>query len=287
MSVWCAGRGRRAGDEGVAIIAALWAASLAAVIVISVSQLTRADAGTVRDRGALAQLHAATDAAINVAILAMLGPQQTQPPVTGRPFKIDVAGHSSTVTVLDEAGRIDLNRANAATLKLVLASAGSDGAEADDLVRRIMQHRTPPQDSLGGGGDSGGATIGYSPASIPFQTVGDLRWVPGMNAALYDRVAPLLTVYSQAADVDPTFATDRVLALFAGVSPVAKQALDERRAAARDGRPPPESPGVALGHAYTIAAEAKDPSSGAVARRTAVVRLTGQQDAPLLVYRWD
>lgn len=276
---------RPAQDEGVAILAALWVAAVAALIGISVAQITRADAVLVRDQVAAVQLQTAADAAINVAILAMLGPAPAQPPVTGAPFTVAAAGHDSRVTVLDEAGKVDLNRANADTLRLLLAAAGADGGEADELVRRILRQRTPPDGSLDGAGGSGAVT--YDPRAIPFQTVGDLKWVAGMREALYDRVAPMLTVYSQASTVDPTFASDAVLAAFSTVSPVAKQALESRRAAARDGRPPPDSPGVALGHAYTITAEARDEAIGAVARAVAVVRLTGQRQAPLLVYRWD
>ena len=280
-------RWRRAEDEGVAIIAALWVASLAAVIGISVSQMTFADAQLVRDQRAVAQLHAATDAAVNVSILAMLGPQQTQPPVTGTAFPVQVAGHTATVTVLDEAGKIDLNRAGPAVLKLLLSTAGAGGGEADDLVRRIVDRRAPPAGGGSGGGRGSGGALAYDPQAMPFQTVGDLRSIPGMAPALYDRIAPMLTVYSQAANLDPTFATDAVLEMLGTVSPVARQALAARRTAARDGRPGAESPGVALGHAYTIVAEATDTASGAVARRTAVVRLTGERQTPLLVYRWD
>jgi hypothetical protein len=40
-----------------------------------------------------------------------------------------------------------------------------------------------------------------------------------------------------------------------------------------------------LGHAYTITAELHGPAPARVVR-TAVVRVTGQPLAPLLIYRW-
>jgi hypothetical protein len=40
-----------------------------------------------------------------------------------------------------------------------------------------------------------------------------------------------------------------------------------------------------LGHAYTITAELHGPAAARVVR-TAVVRVTGQPLAPLLIYRW-
>jgi general secretion pathway protein K len=149
-----------------------------------------------------------------------------------------------------------------------------------------MQQRSPPENLPGRVSDNGDVSA-YRPQNMSFQNIGDLRLLPGMTPALFERIAPMLTVYSQAADVNPVFATDEVLNLFSDESPIARQALEARQVARRHDREPPQKQGVALGHAYTITAEATDPGARAVSRQTAVVRLTGHRDAPLLVYRWD
>jgi len=283
------GRGRARDsvrDDGVAIISAVWVAAFVALIAVSVMQMTRTSATTVRDQSVVAQLGAATDGAVNATILMMLGPEDSQPPVTGRPFNVAIGGQQVRVTLLDEAGKIDINRASDAVLKLLLNASGADRATADVIVRAIIRHRSPSE-NLPGEGSGNGDVSAYKSRNMSFQNIGDLRLLAGMTPTLFERIAPMLTVYSQAADVDPTFATDAVLGLFGAVSPIAKQALEERRAARRQGRALPQSPVVALGHAYTISAEASDPGAKAVSRQTAVFRLTGQRDAPLLVYRWD
>src|SRR5215475_1194145 len=108
-------RGARS-ERGIAIVAALWASAIFAVIVLSVMQIVRADARVGRGRTDVAELSAMADAAVNLTILSMLGPQTAQPPVNGTPFTVSFAGHTIRVTVLDEAGKIDLNMASIATL---------------------------------------------------------------------------------------------------------------------------------------------------------------------------
>ena len=273
-------------DDGVAIIAAVWIAGFVALIAVSVMQMTRTGATTIRDQSVVAQLGAATEGAVNATILAMLGPEDSQPSVMGRSFTVTIGERKVRVTVLDEAGKIDINRASDAVFTLLLTAAGAARAPTSAVVRAVMRQRNPPENPPGGSGE-GGDVSGYTPRNTTFQNIGDLRLLPGMTPALFERIAPMLTVYSQAADVNPTFATDEVLNLFSTVSPVAQQALEARQVARRHDREPPQSQGVALGHAYTIIAEATDPGAQAVSRQTAVVRLTGQRDAPLLVYRWD
>ncbi len=46
-----------------------------------------------------------------------------------------------------------------------------------------------------------------------------------------------------------------------------------------------ERPAIMLGHAFTITAEADGPNALRVLR-SAVIRLTGRQNAPFSIYRW-
>ena len=96
-------------DRGIAIVAALWASAILAVIVVSVLQLVRADAKLGRGREDVAELGAIADGAVNITVLALLGPAAAQWPVNGTPVTIPFAGHDVQVSVQDEAGKIDLN----------------------------------------------------------------------------------------------------------------------------------------------------------------------------------
>jgi general secretion pathway protein K len=265
-------------ERGIAIVAALWAAAIFAVIVLSVMQIVRADATVGRGRTDVAELGATADAAVNITILSLLGPRTAQPPVNGVPFTVPFADHTVRVTVLDESGKIDLNMASVATLNQLLIKAGLDTNAAAGLAARINAWR-----GTRSGNDNNTENAGHSTL---FQSVAELELVPGMTQELYRRLAPLLTVYSQTQGIDPAVSTLDVLNVYRATDSNAEAAwrrLEEVRAGIA---PPAPSPGVAIGHAFTITAVAEG-SASARAVRTATVRLTGQAAAPLMIYRWN
>jgi general secretion pathway protein K len=266
-------------ERGIAIVAALWAAAIMAVIVLSVLQIVRADARVGRGREDVAQLNGIADAAVNISILSLLGPQATQPPVNSVPFNVPFAGYTARVTVQDEAGKIDLNMANDIVLRQLLIDAGLDTGAANDVASNIIAWRGTPAD---GQASSEGTTSHKS----RLQSVEELQLVPGVTPELYRRIEPLVTVYSQTPWIDPAFSGLPVLNVFRSIDSNA-EAVWRRREEQRLGvRLPDPVPGVALGHAFTITAEVNGPASARVIR-TAVVRLTGQAQVPLLIYRWN
>lgn len=262
-------------ERGIAIVSALWGSAIIAVIVLSVLQLIRADAGIGRSRADVAALTATADAAINIAILRLVSAPAAQPPVDATPFTIPFAGYEVRMSVRDEAGKIDANMANAATLQQALMSVGADVDVARQIAATIIAWREPPER----GGRNEGASYSY------LQSVEELQLVPGMTPELYRRVESLLTVYSHASFITPAFSTPAVLNVFraldSGADAEYRRMEDERLGL----RPRASSPGVSLGHAFTITAEVRGGGSARVVR-TAVIRLTGQRQAPLLIYRW-
>jgi general secretion pathway protein K len=258
-------------EGGFAIIAALWAAALLAIMTLSILQIVGADARVGRGREDVATLNNVADAAVNIAILAMLGPRATQPPVNAAPFAVPFDGYIAQVRVQDEAGKIDLNMANVATLRAVLTNAGLDSGASIDIANRILVLR--------------GENAATSSAQR-LQSVEDLQSVVGITPEILSRVVPLVTVYSQTSWIDPAFATLNVLNVFRTIDPNAEAAWrrkEQERAGLRGADP---SPGVALGHAFTITAEVVGPAASRVVR-VAIIRLTGQKQQPLLIYAWN
>jgi general secretion pathway protein K len=240
-------------------------------------QIVRADATVGRGRTDVAELGATADAAVNITILSMLGPRTSQPPVNGAPFTIAFEGRSIRVTVLDESGKIDLNMASVETLSRLLIDAGLDTGAAAGLAARIDAWRGTRMVS----NDS--ENVGHRSL---FQSIAELELVPGMSAEVYRRIAPLITVYSQTQGINPAFSSLAVLNVYRSTDANAEAAwrrLEEERAGIRT---PDPSPGVAIGHAFTITAVAEGAASSRAAR-TATIRLTGQAKAPLMIYRWN
>jgi general secretion pathway protein K len=272
-------------DRGIAIVAALWASAILAVVVLSVLQLVRADARLGRGREDLAELGAVADAAVNITVLALLGPAAAQWPVNGAAVGVPFAGHDVQVSVQDEAGKIDLNTTGEPILRQLLTGAGLDGEAARRLAESIVTWRQSPEGNRASAVNSNAYAAGYGPRSALFQSVEELQLVTGMTQDLYRRIAPLLTVYSQTPWIDPSFSSEAVLAVLSAVDANAEAALRQLEEERLGVRPPAASPGVVLGHAYTITAELHGPAAARVVR-TAVVRVTGQPLAPLLIYRW-
>jgi general secretion pathway protein K len=272
-------------DRGIAIVAALWASAILAVIVVSVLQLVRADARLGRGREDVAQLGAIVDAAVNLTVLALLNPKAAQWPVNGAPVAVPFAGHDVQVSVQDEAGKIDLNTTGEPILRQLLIGAGLDAEAARGLAESIVAWRESEESSRARGRSIGVSAAGYGPRNALFQSVEELQLVPGMTQELYRRIAPLLTVYSQTPWIDPAFSSVAVLTVLSAVDGNAEAALRRLKEEGLGVRPPAASAGVVLGHAYTITAELHGDAAARVVR-TAIVRVTGQPRAPLLIYRW-
>jgi general secretion pathway protein K len=234
---------------------------------MSVLQLARSDTRTNRGVRDVAELGAIADAAVNMTILAMLGPPATRPTVNTGPAAVRFAGVDVQVSIMDESGKIDLNIVSASALGKVLAAVGVDPAQADGMAEQIVAARS----AATGGQD--------------YQSVAALQLVPGMTPAVYRRLAVLLTVYSQSQWIDPSYASLDALSMFrvfdSGADNAWRQLVEQRTGL----RPAPSrKPGVVVGHAFTITAEAA--AAGARVTRVAAVRLTGQPQSPLLVYGW-
>ena len=86
--------------------------------------------------------------------------------------------------------------------------------------------------------------------------------------------------------VDPAYAEEAVLRVFSISDATARAELQRLQDVKRGIAAPQRSPGVTLGHAYTVTAEVRG-NAGARAVRSAVIRLTDRRQSPVLIYRWD
>ena len=84
----------------------------------------------------------------------------------------------------------------------------------------------------------------------------------------------------------PAYAEEAVLRVFSISDATARTELQRLQDVKRGIAAPQRSPGVTLGHAYTVTAEVRG-NAGARAVRSAVIRLTDRRQSPVLIYRWD
>jgi general secretion pathway protein K len=267
------------------IVATLWSLTLLAAISASL-----AFTGNIAYRLAQNSFHVAyddalADAAVNLAVLALLDSRtDNRRLMDAVDQKMDLGGASIRIRIQDELGKIDLNQTDGSTLVKLFQSAGIDPAAAEALVDKVLDWReSSPFKRVDGAKADEYRAAGYDylPRNGPFQSVDELTLVMGMTRDLYQRVEPALTVYSGRQFVDPQFATPEVLAALPSIANAPAAAAGQSTGSATVA-PISGISGNAInllkGHAFTIDTEIS--RSTDVARHHCAVRLTGNPADP-------
>jgi general secretion pathway protein K len=279
---------RRRDERGIALASVLW--GMAALSLIAAAMLSSSMNAAHIARNSWTQLQAenAADTAIQRAIFSLFDPRADRRlPVDGTTQALTVNGQSVSVSIQDEAGRIDVNYANRDLLRDVFKAAGAPAQDADALADRVADWRAP-----GSAHNLNGATAddyrragdSYVPRGRPFQSTGEVGLVMGMTPALFARIEPALTVYSHSPNFDMRAAPREVLMAIPGMDETKADQMVSYRA------PPPAGAGLyyglvnPIGHAFTITATTAD--GGAHMSRQAIVMVSGDPAHPVWVLDW-
>jgi general secretion pathway protein K len=165
-----------------------------------------------------------------------------------------------------------------ARARSLFEAAGVRGARLNQLTASLMNWIDGQQRP------DGATAADYAPYDLrlreePMKAVGELMAVRGMDRALFDRIAPAITVFSDDATLfDPATAT-----------PFARKVMAAAEVAGREesgDEPPAKTSGILadvendyVGRPLTVRVTARD-RRGGLYRRTAVVELTGQPSEP-------
>jgi hypothetical protein len=118
----------------------------------------------------------------------------------------------------------------------------------------------------------------WSARDAAFSSVEELRFLPGMRQALFECMAPLVTVHSRRAGLDLESAPPMLVAALTGsvIEP-----------ATQDDAPPPDAPRrqLPLNGTYHIYASV-GASAGTVASIEAVVYISRSSDQPYTILEW-
>jgi general secretion pathway protein K len=285
------------GQRGIALVLALWLTILLTVIASGFAFSMRSEAIAARNAISLAQARAAADGAVERTLFELSRPQ-----VPGITWVADGTLHiwndgdiEIRVVAVNESAKIDLNFANEALLKGLLATAGGLDAQATARVSdAIMDWRDADDLRRPNGAEEPeyrAANLKYGPANAPFETVGEVSRVLGVTPDLYARIVPSLTVYSRQPGIDSLTASRDVLLALPGATPeMVDDYLVRRGQAIEQGLTPPPFPpaqGFTTGPtaALRIHAEASLPD-GVTFAREAVVRRSPDARRPLIVLAW-
>jgi general secretion pathway protein K len=244
-------------QRGVALILVIWVVMLLMVIAGSFLYAMRTEAQAARNAAVIARGDALAQAAVSRALIELFKPPGG-PDVwlrDGAPREWAFEGAAVQVRFSDESAKIDVNTANNELLKGLFRHAGASDDEAAALLDAVLDWRD--QDSLKrpyGAEEPDYAHAGFKgrPANGPFQSTEELQLVLGMRPEAYQRIAPMITVFSRQSGVNVHLAARDVLLAIPNVTPEQVDAfIAERDAARADKRVPPIFPAAGAYASYS------------------------------------
>ena len=233
-------------DRGVALILVLWVITLLTVMALGLTATQRTESTLTANAMDDARFRAAADAAVAYAVLNLLAPDgpdltagqdaadtpSVQWVPDGSPHLWTFAEVPVAISVGNEASRLDLNTADAASLAALMVGLGVSDDDASTLADRILDWRDPDDLTIILGAedpDYEAAGLPYGAKDDRFSSVEELGEVLGMTPDLYRRLAPEVTVDSASGQVNQQFASAAVLSAVNGLTlDEAERAVDRR-----------------------------------------------------------
>jgi general secretion pathway protein K len=283
-------------QTGIALVLALWLTVLLTVVASGFAFSMRSEALAARNAVSLAEARAIADGAVERTAYELMRPRVTDAwTFDGQAHRWTEGPATVVVTAVDEAAKIDINAAPDLLLKnLLIVVGGLEEPAAGALVDAIVDWRDPDELRRPNGAELPeyrAANSKYAPANAPFETIGEVARVLGMTAAVFQRIAPLITVYSRQPGVNPATADRNVLLALPNTTTEAVDAyLELRTQALANKLPAPPFPAAqAFGSGpvpvWRIHAEARLPD-GVTFAREAVLRPSPDAQRPLIALAW-
>ena len=246
------------------------------LLTLVVSSLIAGGRGEVRlsaNLRAAAVAEALADGAVHEAIFRLLDPSEAGWRADGTVRTMALPGGRVALRIEDQPGLVNPNTVSDALMQALLRRAGADQRQAQSITAAIADWRFPsaaPRPLGAKAPQYAQAGLGYGPPEAPFRSVGEVALVLGMTPALFDRLAPHLTVWREG-DPEPALASALVRDAIGDVT------------GSRNFAPPAEG-GLRV---LAISASATGGEGGRFTRR-AVVRLGSTlAGRPYRILAWD
>jgi general secretion pathway protein K len=185
-------------QRGVALIIVLWVTVLLAVMVNGFISMVRTEAQGLSNYKDESRVYYLARSGINLTIGKLLKdlsstPSEGEEPlerwkVDGRPYRIPLEQGYVEVRVVDEGGKIDVNKATRSDLVRVLLSLGIEGSVRDTIADSILDWRDKNNfHHLNGAEDDyyGSLPEPYEAKDGPMDTVDELLWVKGVTKEIF------------------------------------------------------------------------------------------------------
>lgn len=276
---------RRQGEQGYALLAAV--ASIALLSMLSMMMML-ASQGTVVMAAAesdQARLTAAADGGVALALQGVLqSDRRRRWAIDGQVHRATFAGYDLAIAVIDERGKIPLNRLNRHQSAAMFEAFGLSGADRDIAVDSFLDWRDQNDDANPDGAEADYyAPKGLLPRNGNLRNVGELALIRGVGPAVAARIIPFATVdFGPKGDFDPRFASPIARRIMADEEELTPTTIGGETAIAKVSAPVGD-PNSLIDHPLTIRVDASTRDGRARTRRQLIVSLTGIDARPYLV----
>ena len=248
--------------EGFALVLVLWVLSLLTIMAGSFALTMRREAAIVSGSRSNAEAIAIAESGLAIAEMMLMIPEPRQHwRSDGSIYQIDYQYAKVRVQLFAETGKVDLNTADEATLKMLMTMAPIDIKMQTKLVNAILDWRDADDLIHLDGAEKNEykkAGLSYKPRNKPFQSIEELQLVLGMDARIYQWLENLITVHSKQPKVDLTKASKEILQILSGAdAQLLDQYIAARRESAINGLPAPAFNAVDSFNAGHLANRAK------------------------------
>ncbi len=291
-------RATRGRQDGVALVLVIWVVTLLVAIAASFLYSMRTDARAARNAALIARADALAQAAVARAMFEMF-----KPPGNPDGWRRDEAprqwsfdGATVAVRLSDESAKIDINTANEQLLKGLFRQAGLGDDDAAKLLDAVLDWRDADSFRRPNGAEEpeyAQAGLKGRPANYAFQSTEELQLVLGMRPEVYQRIAPMITVYSRQPGVNPHLASRATLLAIPNVTAEQVDAfIAERDASRAENRVPPVFVAAAAHSTYaqvsavTIRADVVLPEGIALGREAVAISTPQYPRRPYTFLAW-
>jgi general secretion pathway protein K len=268
-------------EQGFAMVVAVAALGAFAFISFEVLAADRGVISGVSARVEQARLAAAADAGMMMAIHGIAQEDASQRwAINGSSRELTFRGVDLLITVQDERGKAPLDGLNPAQSRALFEGAGADGDKLDALVDELRDFQSADDDDTVTPAPIEAQGLAAAPLRRGgFRTVGDLMVLKDMDASLYARIAPAVTVFfEESGPFERSHASPLAAATMRATED--EDPEEEQLDQSGDDERPAETieDENMIGRALTVNVVARGPV-GAQTHRMAIVELTGSSQA--------
>lgn len=288
----------------MALVLVLWIVSLLTIMAGSFALTMRRETVIVSGLKHTAEALAVAESGVALAEFMLLNPDPNKRwRADGSIYQIDMDNAALRIRLLSETGKININLIELGLLQNIMlhapngsnaqlpsatinrAAAIVDWRDSDDLMNINGAEKKQYQEA--------GLTV--QPSNKPLQTLEELQQVSGMDEATLKWLEPLVTVYSDAPQVDLQLASKEVLQLISGVDArLIDTYVAARAESAKRNQPAPTSPldptpstQNAEVTVLTIVSEVQQAEQSTAIINALVKKSAETQSSPFQVIRWQ